>query len=157
MKEINLGDLVKDKITGFTGIVTGINTYYASTRRIVVSSRDLENGKPIGEVPFDEVTLEILEEGFISFSKEIENKFHFLDEVKSKLCPTFKGKVVAMAFFITGCVKVAIQSPELKDGSPINWEWLSEEELELVTKREMSFNSPIKGGPMPTCTSSNIR
>ncbi len=47
MKEsIQLGDRVKDGITGFSGVVTGIAEYLYGCRRLQVESEKLEGGSP---------------------------------------------------------------------------------------------------------------
>lgn len=58
-----IGKLVKDKVTGLTGIVTGRTTWLNGCARVIVQSRDLHDGKPIEAQWFDEPQVEIIGEG----------------------------------------------------------------------------------------------
>lgn len=58
--ELKLGDRVKDKITGFAGIITTITTYLHGCRRVGVSPEELKDGKPLDGQCFDEPQLELL-------------------------------------------------------------------------------------------------
>jgi len=57
---IKLGDKVKDKITGYTGIVIGISKFLQGCRRIGVQAQKLHEGTPISAVWFDEPQLEVV-------------------------------------------------------------------------------------------------
>lgn len=60
--EVELGDLVRDQITGFTGIVTAITHWLQQCDRVVVQPRDLDrDGKIKGTEGFDIPQIEILE------------------------------------------------------------------------------------------------
>jgi len=52
--EINLGDIARDTVTGFEGVVVGITQWLYGCRRISIQSRELKDGKPIEHVSFDE-------------------------------------------------------------------------------------------------------
>lgn len=63
MIKIKLGDKVKDKISGFTGIATGKADYLAGCIRIQISPQTLDkDGKPGGEEWFDEDLVETVKE-----------------------------------------------------------------------------------------------
>lgn len=57
---MKLGDEVKDKITGFTGIVTQRNERLDGATQCAVQSKDLNNGIPVAETWFNETRLELL-------------------------------------------------------------------------------------------------
>lgn len=64
---IKLGDRVRDRITGFEGIVIGITEWLYQCRRPIVQATSLNNdGKPTGSESFDEDQLEIIESGAFS-------------------------------------------------------------------------------------------
>ena len=53
--KIELGDRVKDKVTGFKGIVTGITSWLNGCRRIGIQPEKLmTTGKPVEAEWFDE-------------------------------------------------------------------------------------------------------
>ncbi len=61
--KIALGAKVKDRITGFTGIVTGRREYLHGCRDYLVKSQELHSGAPIDVESFYEDDLEVLENG----------------------------------------------------------------------------------------------
>lgn len=61
MEKINLGDTVKDSITGFTGVVAVRAEWLSGCARISVQSTKLDKeGKPIELVTFDENQLTLV-------------------------------------------------------------------------------------------------
>jgi hypothetical protein len=61
---INLGDRVRDRITGFEGIVIGITEWLYQCRRPIVQPTKLTTeGKQIESQSFDEDQLEVVEAG----------------------------------------------------------------------------------------------
>lgn len=65
MDKVELGDKVKDKVTGFEGIVIGQSQWLNKSSTSGVQSTTLENGVPVATQWFDDPRLEIIE---ISFS-----------------------------------------------------------------------------------------
>ena len=43
---VKLGDKVKDEITGFEGIITGVSDWLYGCRQVHVVSQDLDGGEP---------------------------------------------------------------------------------------------------------------
>ena len=61
---IQLGDRVRDRISGFEGIVVGITDWLYQCRRPIVQPSSLtSDGKPTESQSFDEDQLEIVERG----------------------------------------------------------------------------------------------
>ena len=58
-----LGSEVKDKITGFVGIVVARTAWINGCTRYGVQSRELKDGKPIDAEWFDEQSLVVFSEG----------------------------------------------------------------------------------------------
>lgn len=54
---VKLGDIVTDSITGFTGVAFGRCEYLHGCVKIGVMSRELKDGKPVGDEWFDEQRL----------------------------------------------------------------------------------------------------
>ena len=63
--QIQLGDRVKDKISGLSGIVFGVTDWLYACRRIVVQPEDSKDGKPIETFCVDEPQLTILKKAVI--------------------------------------------------------------------------------------------
>lgn len=58
--EVELGDLVRDHVTKFEGVVTGITEWLYNCRRAVVQPREIKDGKPVESQSFDVDGLEIV-------------------------------------------------------------------------------------------------
>lgn len=59
---IQLGDRVRDRISGFEGVVVGVTEWLYNCRRPIVQPSTVgTNGKPIESQSFDEPQLEVLE------------------------------------------------------------------------------------------------
>ena len=62
MANIELGDLVRDKITGFTGIAIGRSIWLYGCERIGIEPTVLRDGMPMEVVFFDEQRVETVED-----------------------------------------------------------------------------------------------
>ena len=60
MNRIDLGDKVKDTITGYTGIAVAKTDWLHGCTRITVKSQTLKDGAPIKSQTFDEPQLKLL-------------------------------------------------------------------------------------------------
>jgi len=67
---IRLGDKVKDKITGFTGVVTGITTWLNGCVRMGIQGIPLKNGLPLGTEWIDEAQLKLIKAGVVKVVAE---------------------------------------------------------------------------------------
>lgn len=65
MNRIELGDRVKDRITGLKGIAIGITEWLYSCRRIVVQPETTKDHKPIESFCVDEPQLTLVRAGVI--------------------------------------------------------------------------------------------
>ena len=63
-----LGKKGKDKITGFTGILTSRCEFLTGCNRYCIQPTELKDGKPIDSIYFDEDQIEILSDGISSKS-----------------------------------------------------------------------------------------
>ena len=60
----------------------------------------------------------------------------------------FKGIVMARSDYYTGCNSYGLLSQKLKDGKPVNWEWIDEGLLELCSgKKLLKKSEKPNGGP----------
>ena len=53
-----LGEVLKDKVTGFKGVVMGRTEYFTDCTHYGLQSQELKDGKPLGWEWFDETRLE---------------------------------------------------------------------------------------------------
>jgi hypothetical protein len=68
--KIQLGDKVKDRISGYTGIAFGRFEWLYGCVRFNVQSQELHEGKPVESQVFDEEQLELVESGVVLKSEE---------------------------------------------------------------------------------------
>jgi len=67
---IKLGDKVKDRISGFEGIATGVAEYLNGCTRILIEPVKLdEDGKMLKSIWFDDVQVEIVAKGAFAKGK----------------------------------------------------------------------------------------
>lgn len=62
-EDIELGDTVRDSISGLTGIVVAYTTWLNRCRRITVQPKELKDGKPVDHSCFDIEQLELIKKG----------------------------------------------------------------------------------------------
>lgn len=150
------GDLVKDLITGFEGIVTYRTTWMHGCDRIAVQPRDLKEGKPLDEEQFDEHRVEIIEKGAV---KAVEPDMTLLSNfgmgVKAKDTLTgFEGVVAGITVELSGLISVVIEPDRLdKDKLPIKNRLFDAHRIELIEDKPIpqtkDKTSGKRGGPAP--------
>ncbi len=67
-----LGDKAKDKITGFSGILTARCEFLTGCNRYCIQPQELKDGRPIESIYFDEAQIEIIGDGITE--KEVQGK-----------------------------------------------------------------------------------
>lgn len=60
MFKIELGSVVRDRVTRLEGVVFGRHEYLYGCRRYTVQPVELKDGKPVDATSFDEDALEVL-------------------------------------------------------------------------------------------------
>lgn len=78
-------------------------------------------------------------------------KFELGDVLKDKVTG-FQGAVMVRAQYFTGCVHYGLCPMELKDGKPIDWEWIDDSRLVKVEECQRVFQDPKihTSGPHPS-------
>lgn len=71
---VNLGDKVKDRVTGFEGIDTGITECLQGCRRVIVQPQGLHEGKTIESMYIDEPQLEVVKAGAYKRPEVVETR-----------------------------------------------------------------------------------
>ena len=79
----------------------------------------------------------------------IETKFDMGDEVKDTVT-NYQGVIVAITYYMTGCIHCSLQSKMTKDGKVADWENFDETRLKIVKKARVAKVKPSgKSGPAP--------
>lgn len=60
MAEIKLGDIARDKVSGFEGVVIGITQWLHGCERLIIQPQKLHDGKPIDALSFDLPQVELV-------------------------------------------------------------------------------------------------
>lgn len=66
---IELGDLVKDRLSGLTGVVTGKCAYISGCRHAVVTPQEVKDGKPVDGSWINEDALDVVEKSAVVYHK----------------------------------------------------------------------------------------
>ncbi len=75
---ISLGNKVRDRISGFIGIVTGRTEYLYKSVRVEVSAQELSGGVPIEGKWFDEAQLEVFDADKVGLGFKGNNGTEFI-------------------------------------------------------------------------------
>jgi hypothetical protein len=154
---IMLGDLVRDKVTAFEGVVTGYTKHMYNCDRAYVQPRGLKDGKIVDGVWQDVPRLELTEAAVVLGTATREKPFNYGDEVVDTVTD-YKGKVVGHSYYLSGCLHVGIQGKTInKDGLPAETWWVPVQGVKLVkaakpAKKTSAAKGP--GGPMSAPTRS---
>ncbi len=65
--DVKLGDVAKDAITGFQGVVIGIASWLNQCDQVCVKAQSLSEGKPLDAQWFDITNIEIVEGGKFAY------------------------------------------------------------------------------------------
>jgi hypothetical protein len=57
----------------------------------------------------------------------------------------FEGVVTARTEWLYGCVRVAVQTPELKDGKPVEEQWFDETRVDVIASGHSDPAEPTGG------------
>jgi len=146
MFKFNLGDKVKDLVSGFEGIVTIRSSYFTSGMpRYYVEPQGLTaEGKPKEGHHFDEGTLTLVEKEVIQFPQvgKLKPKFSPGDKVKDTITGE-KGTVMSTAEYSTGCFRYSLHTGTVVKGDLDNITFLDEGRLVLI-KQKKDMEEPKK-------------
>jgi hypothetical protein len=148
---IKLGSLVKDSITGFTGIALGRTEFGFGCIHIRVQAKRLtKEGEPIPMQSFDEQRIEVLKESKKSWPQPKETSIKLGDMVRDPLTGAV-GIAVARTFSLDGDVNILIEQAGLKeDGSPKPPLYASADRVVVADRRELKVSKDsvaTSGGP----------
>jgi hypothetical protein len=76
------------------------------------------------------------------------SKFDMYDVLKDKVS-LFKGTVVAITKYATGCTHYSLQAVMKKDGTVPDWQTFDETRLTLIKSAEQKKEKGYKGGLQP--------
>lgn len=144
---IGLGDLVKDKITKFEGIVTGYTEAMFNCDRAYVQPQELKDSRPVEGSWIDAPRLDVVKKGVVDTILITARPFNNGDTVKDEITG-YQGVVVGHARYLTGCLHVGIQGRAIKeDKQPVETYWLPVQGFVLVKAVKIEKKKVKTGGP----------
>lgn len=144
---IELGDLAKDIITRFEGVVVGHAENINNCDRMGLQPRELKDGSPVEPKWFDITQLELVEKAVIPTQPLVQHPFKIMDTVRDTLSPCI-GKVTGFVMWVNGCVRATVAPSRVKDGIPVDDAWLPVQQIEIVKAAEKVQQETKTGGPM---------
>jgi hypothetical protein len=147
---IKLGDIAKDTITGFQGVVTARTKWLSNVDRLTVNPQEVKDGKPISGRSFDETQLEYVgksDVAIIPIERPAE-PVELGDTVKHSLSG-LEGVVTAITGWLEGCSIVQVQPRELKDGVPVDVSAFDERLLTILVRKTPRVEPVRTGSPRP--------
>lgn len=149
-QNLKFGDVVKDKITGFQGVVVARTIWLNNCDRLTVQPREVKDGKPILSSSFDEPNLEFVESTDIKvFKVSRPTEQVDLGDVVRDVITGLSGVAIARTEWMNGCSRVYVQPKELKDGVPVESTTFDESDLVIEVKSEVAPKRAKTGGPRP--------
>ena len=147
MAKIELGQEVKDIITGFKGVAVVLDDHLHSCRRIGVRPRDLdEKGNIRPAKAFDEPQLEIINKKQLKHTRPKKQQVFLGDKVK---CPytDIEGYVLAAGVHLNGCRLIAV-APKKDKYNKVELAWVPEGQVKVQVEPKKEKVKAVKtGGP----------
>jgi len=145
---INLGDRVKDRISGFTGIAYSKYEWLNKCKRIDILPETFDkDGKVQDSIAFDDVQVELVEAGVVVVSPNVSTAQIALgDRVKDRVT----GFIGIADGYLDGVCGLRVRIlPEVldKEGSPAEATWFWESQVELVDAGAIVVEKNYTGGP----------
>lgn len=152
MTTIKLGDIAKDKITGFQGVVTGRSRYLTNIDRWTLQPQVIKDGKAVESQTFDENRVE-----FVAHTKLRITPVNYgaepvaLGDTVKLHITGIKGVVTTITEWSEGCVVLAVQPRELHEGKVVDAVGVDARSVDII-KRAKPKVEPARaktGGPRP--------
>lgn len=147
MTRFELGDTIREKITGFEGVAVGRHYFISGTVQYTIAPKKLDDkGSPVPIASFDWQHLELMERGPLVTMPTLP-EFELGDEVDDEITD-FKGTVTSKSEFINGCVQYGVQPRALaKDGDMVKPRLVDCQRLVLRGRRVGRVQPQPGGGP----------
>lgn len=149
---INLGDIVRCKITGYKGVAIARTEWLNNCPAFTVQPRETKDGKPVEAKAFDELGLEFVEKSDVPVTPadRPKEKIELEDYVEDRITG-LRGVVIGRTTWLNGCSRVYVKPRELKDGLPVDGTTIDEKEVVLLERPGQEIKRPMAktGGPRP--------
>ncbi len=152
-EEIALGDIAKDDLTGFEGVVIGRTHWLTNCDRLTLQPRGLDkDGQPSKSHSFDITHCTLISRAAIApspFAGDMHPELA-LGDVARDTITGFEGVIIARATWISACDRLVLQPTKLKDdGQPRDNHGFDATSCVIVSKKNPPAPKEDRGGPMP--------
>jgi hypothetical protein len=151
MAQIQLGDKVKDLLTGFEGIASSRTTFLHGIDQIGIQPPVDKDGKIPDPMSIDETSLEVTKKGKVKAAKKTDEKATKVKLGDTVLDPItgLVGVVTSTTRFINGCSRLGVTPGLDAKGKPQDTYYFAGPRLEKVVTAENPVKEHRKtGGPM---------
>lgn len=149
--KFRMGQHVKDRITGISGIVAGIQFHYTGLIRCEIHPVGTgPDGKPKEGTVVDEFLLELDNSHPDVTPPEFPPrtpKFKLLSTVRDRFVPGFVGTVICYIRTMNGCIYYSVQPNAMHEGRPVPMVTHLEESWEEVAPATQTVPAQPAGGP----------
>ncbi len=150
---IELGDIARDELTGFEGVVTGRTHWLTNCDRLTLTPRKLDkDGQPQKEHGFDITHCKLVEKAALAAPEiSIDQRKHIqLGDTARDEITGFEGIVIARASWLGNGDRLVLQPKSLKeDGQPKDTYGANAANCVMVQALKPPAPKENRGGPMP--------
>lgn len=149
---IPLGVIVKDVVTGFTGVAENRASFLYGCDRYCVQPKVGEDGKIPEPQMIDEPQLEIVDgESRVMTPRHTPKQLVELGQVVVDPIRGMTGTVIGRAVYLNGCSRLAVQPKQDGDKEKEIW-WVDEEQVQQKNKffgkkKTVDTRTSYTGGP----------
>lgn len=155
-QKAGLGDRVKDRVSGYMGVVVSLHRFLQGCDRLGVQPPVGDDGKLPEAQTFDSPDLLVVDEKVITYREQNDERntgsITLGDKVRDPVTG-FEGVAVARHVYLTGCNRITIQPPvedgssELPSTNALDAPLLVVVESQYVEYKEPTVGQKPPGGP----------
>ncbi len=147
---ILLGDIARDVITGFEGVVVADSEYIYNCKRLSLQPQKLgPNGQPVETNSFDIDSLELVKKGKNRLESDKSGWPVALGDVVKDEVTTFTGMITSLTQWLHSGEYAGVASQELNESKPIEPRAIEIKALKVIKRRNEPVKAKDTGGPMP--------
>ena len=151
-EEIEMGDIAKDDLTGFEGVVIGRTHWLSNCDRLTLQPQSLDKeGQPAKSNSFDITHCQLVKKGAVHVTPpqgDMHPELALGDTAKDTITG-FEGVITARSKWMSACDRLVLQPTNLKDdGQPKESHGFDATSCVLVSKKDPPAPPEKRGGPM---------
>lgn len=134
MNHIKLGNIVKDAVTGYTGIAYNKTFYMNGNVQFLVQPEAKDNIYP-DAISLDWHTLDVVSEGVAARAPEMtqDRNIELGTEVECMITG-FKGTATMKTYYLNGCIAYLVQAKYNQSDKDKDGVWVDQSKLRILSK-----------------------